>query len=244
MSAVRPRFVDAHCHLHEYSDEEAERLAGEYVIVAVSDDAESSLRTVELSSRLPVLPCVGIHPWEAAEASEEDVRTVEELVGSGKVACIGEVGLDKKFVPQTFDKQLEVFERMVELAVEYSLPMNLHAAGAWREVFDAVTRAGVDRALFHWYSGPLDLLREIVEEGYMISINPSVRFQRKHRRALEEAPLESLLTESDGPYRYRGLELGPRMVPEVVAAIAEVKNVDPEEVARVVEANLSRFLRR
>lgn len=237
------KYVDAHCHLHEYDDERVEELTRSYVIVAVSDDAASSLRTVELVSRFKLFPCVGIHPWEVGKASRDDVEVVKRLVSEGKAVCIGEVGLDKMFVPQTFSKQLEVFKEMVRLAAEYSLPMNLHTAGAWREAFDIVTKAGVERALFHWYTGPLDLLRDIVETGYLISVNPSVMFQRRHQRVVKEAPLHSLVTESDGPYKYRGVELGPPMIPDTVAFIAEAKNLSAEDVARRVGENLTRFLR-
>lgn len=237
------RYVDAHCHLHEYDDERVEKLARSYVIVAVSDDAASSLRTVELASRFELYPCVGIHPWEVGEASREDMEVIKRLVSEGKAACIGEVGLDRMFVPQTFSKQLEFFEEMVRLAVEYSLPMNLHTAGAWREAFEIVTKAGVEKAIFHWYTGPLDLLRDIVEAGYLISVNPSVKFQRKHQRVVKEAPLHSLVTESDGPYKYRGVELGPPMIPSTIAFIAEVKNLSVRDVAMQVSENLMRFFR-
>ena len=236
------KIVDAHCHLHEYTDEKVEFYASKYVLVAVSDDLESSLRTVELAERYGVYCCVGVHPWEVEEEPRESLREIEALVSKGLATCIGEVGLDKKFVPHSFERQLEFFEFFVRLAVEYTLPMNIHGAGAWREVFEALHRVDVEKAVFHWYTGPLDLLDEIIGAGYFITVNPSIRFQKKHREVVARTPLTSILTESDGPYEYRGLSLSPDMITSTLKVVASLKGVSIGEVAGQVYSNLARFL--
>lgn len=156
---------------------------------------------------------------------------------AGRASCIGEVGLDKKFVPQTFEKQLPVFRRMVEAAVERGLPLNIHSPGAWRDVYRVLRDYGVEKAVFHWYTGPLDLLREIVSAGYYVSVNAALKVQAKMRRVAREAPLESIVLESDGPYRYRGLELSPRMIPEAARLVAAEKGVTLEAVREAVLEN-------
>ncbi|RLG47723.1 MAG: TatD family deoxyribonuclease, partial [Thermoproteota archaeon] len=236
-----PRLVDAHCHLHEYGFEEAVRIAGEMVVVAVSDDADSSLETLSISRALDsVVPCVGIHPWEVGPDSLREAERVCSLALESGAPCLGEVGLDRRFRASTFNRQVEVFRVFVDLAREHDLSLNVHAAGAWREVYEMVR--GVERVLFHWYTGPLDLLDLIVDSGFFVSVNPSVEVQERQRRVLERVPLENLLTESDGPYRYRGLELSPWLIPRVVRAVAEVKGVSPGEVVEAVYGNLRRFL--
>jgi len=215
------------------------------IIVAVSDDLESSMRTLDLAERYEFLhPCVGIHPWTVGEAGdlEEQLRGLEKLVAKGGVTCLGEIGLDKAFVPQTLDRQLEVFRRLLDLARDYDLAVNLHAAKAWRLVLAEVVARGVKRALFHWFTGPLDVLREVVARGYLVSINPTVKISSKHMAVAKAAPLHAIVFESDGPYEYRGLSLRPSLVPETVRLVAEERGVAVEELVEASRENLMRFL--
>jgi len=240
------KYTDAHCHAHELPLDEL----GSYgelfeLIVAVSDDLESSLRTLKLAERYRFLhPCVGIHPWTIGEAEdlEEQLRGLEKLVAEGGVTCLGEIGLDKAFVPQTIDKQLEVFRRLLDLARDYDLAVNLHAAKAWRLVLAEVVAKGVRRALFHWFTGPLDVLREVVARGYLVSINPTVKISAKHMAVAKAAPLHAVVFESDGPYEYRGLSLRPGLVPETVRLVAGERGITVEELVEASRENVMRFL--
>jgi len=61
---------------------------------------------------------------------------------------------------------------------------------------------------------------------------------------LSEAPLEMILTESDGPYVYRGMQLNPGMVPRLVSVISRVKKIGVEDLKLKLVENLSRLLGR
>ncbi len=228
---IREGYVDAHVHLHE----DPNMLVEGILIVAVSDDVESSKKTLELNA----IPCVGVHPWEVERTGETELKELERLLERAR--CLGEVGLDYRFVKNK-DKEMRFFETFLNWSREYDLPMNLHALDAWRDVFDLLLRYDIKRAYIHWYNGPLDLLEEIVSQGYFVGINAAIKVQKKHMKVLERTPLKSILTESDGPYNYRGLKLEPRMVPELVETISRVKGVSPQTVISSVRSNLERWL--
>ena len=237
--------VDAHVHAYEYEEEDWSAIAGmggRVIMVAVSEDLESSRRTLGLTPppNLRLFNCVGIHPWNAHKVGSGEIRELETLVGENRVDCIGEVGVDKRFVPQTWEAQVRVFEEMLELAREHGLPVNIHAAGAWREALVMVLRHRVERALFHWYTGPLDVLGDIVDAGYLVSVNAAAEIQAKQRAIIEKAPLESMVTESDGPYEYRGLRLSTTLLPKLLGIIAELKGEEVEAIARRVWQNFTR----
>lgn len=239
------RFTDAHCHAHEFSENELKAFEEHFeIIVGVADDMESSRRTIELARKFKYLaPCAGLHPWSLKEVNvEEQLKELEKLVASGVVKCVGEVGLDLAFVPETFERQLAVFRLLLQIAKDYDLPVNLHTARTWRQVLEEVVRFGIKRALFHWYTGPLDVLSEIVARGYLISINPTVKISEKHRSIAKRVPLSSITFESDGPYEYRGLNLTPAMIPELVALVAEERSVHIGELVQISRENLLRFL--
>jgi TatD DNase family protein len=241
---VKP-FTDAHCHAHEFSDAELEGFGDSFeVIIAVSDDLASSERTLDLSKRYAFLaPCVGVHPWAlGGDDLHELAKRLEDLVRRGGVLCLGEVGLDLAFVPQTFEKQLEFFRMVLDIAKDYDLAVNVHAAKAWRQALEEVSAKGVRRALFHWYNGPLDVLSEIVARGYLISVNPTVRLSAKHLEIAKKVPLSALTFESDGPYDYRGLHLHPRLIPETVSLVAKERGLDESELLAVSKENIMKFL--
>ena len=236
-------YVDVHSHLPEYNDADIERILTDMdiVIVSVGDDLESSIRSIEIAEKYKgkVYPCVGLHPWNVKSLREaiDEAKRIVDLALSRNVKCLGEVGLDTKFVGETIEIQREVFRVFLEAARDYKLFLNLHTAGTWEEVFNLLVRYDIAAANFHWYTGPLHLLKDIESAGYTISINPAVKIQAKHRNVVKVAPLSIMLTESDSPYKYRSLELEPRLVADTVAEIAAIKSMETNEVKKLVYEN-------
>lgn len=244
--SARPKYTDSHCHIYEFAESEIKEYEENFdLIVAVADDLESSERTLELAEKFSyIVPCVGVHPWSLKDITnvEEQLKALEKLASGGRARCIGEVGLDLAFTPNTYNIQLIVFRRILEIAKDYNLPVNLHTAKAWRQALEEVVSHGIRRALFHWYTGPFDVLSEIVAHGYIISINPTVKISERHREIAKRVPLASLTFESDGPYQYRGLYLSPRMIPESVKSVAEARGMDCQELITIARENLLRFI--
>ncbi len=232
------KYIDMHCHCHELEPSILEKIADKNIeIVCVSDDPVSSLKTIEYSRKYGVNPCVGIHPWEIHKHSMNELIEVIETGVKNNIKCLGEVGLDKRFYYKTFDIQVKFFEKILEYAREYDLVLNLHTPGAWNIVYDYLIRYDIDRAYFHWYTGPKKLVDNIVGSGYYLGINPAWKIQEKHRALINYIPLENMLTESDAPYKYRGLELSPYMVIESIKYIAETRSMDEEEVVEKIWSN-------
>ncbi|MCX8185127.1 MAG: TatD family hydrolase [Sulfolobales archaeon] len=236
--------VDSHIHLYEYGDSWVKYCSGRYSMIAVSDDLTSSLETFDICRRCPhAVPAVGIHPWNAGRVSVEDsLKAIEKLVSEYNIYFLGEVGLDRIFHPETFEIQRKLFEGFLRIASEHRLGLSIHAAGAWRDVLDLLRKYEVAAVVFHWYTGPLELIDEIVNEGFFIGINPALFIQKKHEVVVEKAPIEAILTESDGPYRYRGLSLGPELLSDLLEKISQLKHVGVDEVFEQVARNFSKLV--
>jgi TatD DNase family protein len=235
--------IDAHCHAHALDEEVLRRIEDKMIVIAVSEDLESSLKTLSLTEKFEnIMPFIGVHPWSLEEITPQEIDEVATLIERREdVKGIGEVGLDGR--RRNRERQIEVFRIFCRLSVEYALPMNIHARDAWREVLEVLRRMDVESALIHWFNGPLEILEEIRESGYMITINPAAKIQPRHREVIEEAPIDMILTESDGPYEYRGLSLRPDMVEDLVKLIAEVKGMRVEDVEEAIEFNFRRLFR-
>ncbi len=110
---------------------------------------------------------------------------------------------------------------------------------------DAVLRE-IERAIVHWYAGPLDVLDDLIHHGAYFTVGVGVLTSRAIQEIARRIPLDRLLTETDNP---RGLEwltgvVGkPGILAEVVAAIAGLRGTTPEGIRGTVAENLARLLR-
>ena len=105
-----------------------------------------------------------------------------------------------------------------------------------------VVETGVPQAVFHWYSGPLELIDTIVDRGYFISATPALAYSRMHQEAIRSAPLENILLETDCPVAYEGEEATPSTVVRVCEQVASLKGCSVAEVAGQTTENVKRFL--
>ncbi len=241
----RCALIDAHAHLDQLEDlpealEEA-RAAGVEGIVAVGMEMESNLKVLRIAegNRGYVYPAIGYHPWEV---KEEEIGETLSFIRQSLGGCIalGEIGLDYKGRVKK-DVQQRVFEALLEIGLEFEKPVILHCRYSHPRVFETVKRMGIPRAVFHWYSGPIHLLDEILDTGYYISATPALVYSPPHQEAIRRAPLERILLETDAPVVYGGRESRPKDVGTTVTEVARLKGADVLEVARKTTANASRF---
>jgi TatD DNase family protein len=156
--------------------------------------------------------------------------------------ALGEVGLD--FAIKTpKERQVEVFRRLLEMAIREKKPILLHARRAWAEALDLLKAYDVGRAVFHWYSGPANVLQEIFARGHFISATPALAYSEKHRRAVQTAPLKQLLLETDSPEVYQGVPSEPKDLLTVLTSVSELSGKGKEEVARQTFTNAQGFFK-
>ncbi len=248
------RVIDSHVHMEGLGDAEAvlgrAREAGVDAVVAVGGDAESSAYALELAGRHRgyVYPGIGVHPSEALKVDHgEALRFVREY--ADRATLIGEVGLDYAY---PFAREAEVREKMralysglLEVAAEEGLPVAVHSRSAYKDSLDLLRRHDVSGAVFHWYDGPLETLREILDSGFYVSATPAAEYSKGHRAVLAEAPMERILVETDSPVHLR--RLGRRSEPAdvwlTVHALAGLKGMEPGEVAGIATRNTETLFR-
>ena len=104
-----------------------------------------------------------------------------------------------------------------------------------------ITDIGVEKAVFHWYAGPVELLGEIFDSGYYISATPALSYSPPHQEAILEAPLERILLETDCPVSYQGKISGPADVRTTLKEVAKIKNLSSEKIAASTSLNAIRL---
>jgi len=239
------KYIDSHCHLYKFNEIEIKRILKnkDIIILSVSEDLESSLKNLVLSQlNENVIPAIGIHPWNIDKVNENTFKIIEDIIKDNKIKILGEIGLDKKFKPETFEKQKEIFEKFLNLAKEYDLNLNLHTPNASNEVYDLLIKYDIKKAYFHWYSGDEKLLEEIIDKGYFIGINVATIVNEKYRKYIEITNMKNIITESDGPYNYKGIILHPDMLKDLYKLISDIRKINLEELSNIIQNNFARFI--
>lgn len=255
---VMMKIIDTHAHLDqlEHVEEALVRAYQEGVeaVVAVGIDAVSSRKNLELSERREknwpkIYLAFGMHPSEAdREVLKECIGLISHNITHLK--AIGEIGLDfwqkeVKKDPRKKAEQEEVFKKQLALAKEFSLPVSIHSRGSWQRCFELLLASGVKKAVFHWYSGSLDILKEILNQGFFISATPALKYSPQHQEAVKFAPIEKLFLETDSPVFYGERETGFRAEPQDVfktlPLVSQIKDISEEAVARITTDNAKKF---
>jgi TatD DNase family protein len=130
------------------------------------------------------------------------------------------------------------------MAREYAKPVAIHSRYAWEDALHQVQEAGVDRAVFHWFTGFSSVLKEIINGGYFVSATPATEYHEEHRRAVKEAPLERLFLETDSPVTYgRSMryESQPADIVRGLGAVSQLKGIPEATVAEQTTTNAINF---
>lgn len=255
------RFVDAHIHLSDsdYAQnvgeivEDAKQL-GVLALVANSMDLESSHRSLKLAEEYPdhVYAALGIHPWNTKQLKPNEVQYTIDLIlrnaeNRQRVVAVGEIGLDASYSGsgEPTEIQMQVFHEMLSAAEKMSLPVIIHSRGTTSQIVSLLPSYKISKVLLHWFSQPHSLIPTIVDRGYYITEGPPSVFSDGIREVIRRIPLTNLMTETDGPVRFRGPFKGklttPSFIPTVVDAVAELKGEEKSEVADQIFQNFIDF---
>jgi TatD DNase family protein len=187
---------------------------------------------------------VAIHPNESHAAAPEALAEIEALAGRPEVRAVGETGLDYFRDWATKDEQHESFRAHIEIAKRTGKALVIHDRDAHDDVLKVlVTQGAPPVVVFHSFSGDAEMAKKCVEAGYFMSFSGPVTYKNAGylREAARVAPVELMLVETDAPYLppvpHRGKPNAPYLIPLTLRCLAEVKNVQPEELCEAISAN-------
>ena len=161
--------------------------------------------------------------------------------------AVGEIGLDyDKRVVKAASKELqkEVLGRLLDVAREYAKPAIIHSRYAWKDALQIIQDVGINRAVFHWFTGFSNVLKDIINSGYFISATPAAEYHEEHRRAVREAPLQRLLLETDCPVTYgreARYESRPADISRDLKVVSQLKEIDEAAIAEQTTRNAINF---
>lgn len=250
---------DTHAHYDDEAfDEDRDELLGCLkdhgvgCVVNVGASISSSKTTIRLAEKYPfIYGAVGVHPNETAELTEEDMEWLKTVSAGEKIVAIGEIGLDYYWDEPEREIQKKWFVRQLDLAKETGLPVIIHSRDAAQDTLDIMKAEhdGATGGVIHCFSYGVEMAREYLNMGYYLGIGGVLTFKnaKKLKEVVEYAPMDRLVLETDCPYLApvpnRGKRNSSLNIPYVVDAMAEIKQLKPEEIIRMTAENAKKLYR-
>ena len=249
--------IDSHAHL-DHPDLASElsavleRAAAASVtrIVTIGTHAARTSRYAALADAWPgIVFTTGTHPLHAHEEPDLAVETYVNFSDHPRCVGLGEAGLDYHHATAPAALQERVFRTQIEAARARNLPLVIHARDADDDVAricEDEFRRGPFRAVLHCYSSGERLAERSIDLGFYVSLSGILTFKRSTelRRIARLLPLERLLVETDAPYLspepYRGKRNEPSRLPFILRILAQIWDMDPKQLARVLTENTLR----
>lgn len=243
--------IDSHAHLlDERFDEdrfaliESLYLKGIGAVIECASDMDTAIRAASLAEEYSlVFAAVGVHPHDAAQWESVNSTELKTLAKRKKVVAIGEIGLDYHYDFSPREAQKRVFETQLALAEELSLPVVVHSREATADVLAILAEHRGISGVVHSFSGSRETMERLVEMGFYIGYGGMITFKnaKKPVDAAIHTPIERIVVETDSPYMtpvpHRGERNSPERVRLVAEKLAELKNMDFDEIERITTEN-------
>lgn len=239
-------WVDTHAHIYleDFDTDRSDMLrrAGELEVQKIfmpNIDHTSIDAMLDLESNYPTrcFSMMGLHPCSVKRDFEKELYVVENWLAKRKFVAIGEMGTDLYWDKSFWEEQVEAFTIQVEWAKKYKLPMVIHCRESLDETIGLVEKLqdGKLTGIFHCFTGTTEQAEKLVKLGFYLGIGGVATFKKGGmENVIPSIPLDRLVLETDSPYLtpapHRGKRNEPLYIPLIAKRVAELKNMDIQEL--------------
>ena len=253
-----PSLIDSHAHLDfaEYGADlesivaRAKQAGLVHVVVVGQFPRVKDAAALARQDRSFFSATAGIHPHDAAQASEKDFAEIEALCADPAVVAVGECGLDFHYDCSPRDAQRAVFVRQLRLAKKLGKPVVVHTREADVETAEILAaELGPDSGVIHCFTSDWIAAQRYLALGMWLSFSGVLTFRNADavRDAAQRTPLDRILVETDCPFLapvpHRGKRNEPANVALTAAKLAELRGLPPAELALATTGNARKALR-
>jgi len=259
------KFADSHCHLDfpELASQLPALLkqcqqAAINRIVIPTVDPDNWQRVLTLTSanqsHIELYPALGIHPWYLQGLSESTLDQLESLIAAHKdqIIAVGEAGIDGTIAQKqkNLEQQILFFERQLELANNYQLPIIIHHRKSHAEIVQSLNRFPVEYGgIVHAFSGSYQQAKAYLDRGFKLGIGGTISYQRAKKtiNTVKKLPLDSMVLETDAPSMplegFQGQANSPLKLKTIFELLCQLREETPQDIADQLWLNLNDVLR-
>lgn len=241
---------DSHVHLNEVYSHSPEAVEGLQALSSygalssVFSEGElcKSLQVID-ELNLNVMIAAGIHPQNP---DRDLLPFLEEALKNKRVRAVGEIGFDffNEGFRSSFDRQKEVFESCLDLALFHDKGIVVHNRKAWDRMFPYASKLKkLPFVIFHGFGGTekeaFSMMNKGVNAFFSFGKN-LLKGQGRSSRCISALPVENLLLETDAPFMtLQSQEFSrPEEILDVYREAAAIRKTELDEFESLIEKNV------
>ena len=244
-------FIDTHCHLTDnYISGDLNDVIKRAGLVDVNtficptadpNDIENAITITENHDN--IFATIGIHPEYAGV--DANIFLTENILLHPRVIGIGEIGLDYHQSSQNRNAQIKLFEQQLDLAKKHNLPVAIHTRDAEEDTKAILTDEF--HGVMHCFTSSWNLAEVMLDRGFFFSASGILTFKNAEeiRETFKKIPIDRIVIETDAPYcapvPYRGKICEPAMVVETAKVLAQIKNLQLNDLAIILTENTKKL---
>ncbi len=249
--------IDSHCHIHdsEFFANQGRQLLDKAAqnnvkkVIVIGTDQRSTNEAIEFANEHDNVFCaIGSHPHEAKHGVEY-LKQID--FNNAKIVAIGEIGLDYYYNHSEPEDQKQVLIEQIKIALEYDLPIVFHVREAFTDLWPILDQfEGQNlRGVIHSFTDSEENLKEALRRGFYIGVNGIATFTKDQQQleTFKQIPLDRLLLETDAPFLtpkpYRGKQNQPAYVENVAQFLADLYQVDYQELIKQTTKNTEQLFK-
>ena len=194
-------------------------------------------------------PMVGLHPCSVSHGFNKELTILKPYIDKYKPIAIGEIGIDLYWDKSTYEFQKNAFIEQINWAVEFNLPIVIHARESYKEIFQILDSLNNDtlKGVFHCFSSNLNDAKHILDYGgFKLGIGGLVTFKNSGLdKVLKEIKIENLVLETDSPYLtpdpFRGKRNKSSYIPLIANKLSDIYEISIEEIGKITSLNAAKI---
>ena len=249
--------IDSHCHLdqepliNQISDViNRSKKVGIEKILTISTSFDSFNKILNIIKLDPIIyGTFGIHPHETDKNFTNSKAIVENIGKNKKLIGIGETGLDFYYNNSHKDKQINSFKSHIEAAIELNLPVIVHSRNAENETYEILNlyKKKNPKILMHCFTGSKKFAESLLNFNILFSASGIITFKNsiELQKTFMQIPNNKLLIETDSPFLapvpMRGKKNEPSFIKYTANKLAELKNINFDNLNKILTENFNSF---
>lgn len=244
--------IDSHCHIDfDVFDNDRQQVIqralnaniNKIIVAGVMKSRWEKIKSC-CKQHPELYPCYGLHPYFLDDHQPQHLTDLKNYISENKPIAIGECGLDFFLKDLNSQTQHFYFEQQLDMALEFNLPVVIHARKSTEAVISAIKNRRGLRGMIHSFSGSYEQAIQLIKLGFYLSFGGPITYEKstRLRKLVAQLPLDSLLVETDAPDQPVASATGnrnePAFIVEVVQHIATLHKTTLDDVAHITSKNV------
>ena len=247
------KIIDTHTHLYlKEFDEDFDEVIRKSVEIGVdkflfpsihSKYNERMINSLKKNKSLFKI-MAGLHPAYVTENNDNEIDLVLKNLNDYDCVAVGEIGIDLYWEKKFLNEQKIVFEKQIQVALDYNLPIVIHCREAFDHIYQILLKFSNKNlhGVFHCFTGNEEQARKIIDLNFKLGIGGVVTFKNGGLdKFLKKIDLKNIVLETDSPYLaptpYRGKRNESSYLVHIIDKLSDIYNIESDEIASITTNN-------